>query len=221
MSTLTSLRSTARDLFIKIDPNAKVRSNDVIDSLINMGYVQVQTDGNNERREQQTEATFSTVVGQQTYSLSTNAPSFLKITAVIYNQTPLSKIYREDIFRTNNTTNSGTPMWYYIYGANVWLYPIPSAVDTVTLLYCKSLPTITSVVDSILPSDFDRAICEYAAYMACNSVEKTDKARMFLWDYTLAMSTLLSRYKMDDINYTYWLARSGWYQSPRAFYPYW
>ena len=220
MSTLTSLRSTARDLFIKIDPNAKVRSNDVIDSLINMGYVQVQTDGNNERREQQTESTFSTVVGQQTYSLSTYAPSFLKITAVIYNETPLNKIFREDILRSSSVTNSGSPIGYYIYGANIGLYPIPSAVDTVTALYCKSLPTITTSQDSLLPSDFDRAICEYAAYMACNSVEKTDKARMFLWDYTLAMSMLSSRYKMDDSTYTRSTARNTWYQSPRAFYPY-
>ena len=48
------------------------------------------------------------------------------------------------------------------------------------MIYRKKLPKITDAQDSILPKDYDEAICLYASYLAMLSVEKQAKANMLM-----------------------------------------
>jgi hypothetical protein len=73
--------------------------------------------------------------------------------------------------------------------------------------YFKRLPTITAIQDCDLPSDFDNAICAYAAYLAFNSVEKQQKAITMLSDYQFNLNTLLATYLYSDMAVNFGIQR--------------
>lgn len=215
MSSLATLRTTTRGLYLRIDPNGKIRSNDVLDSAINDGYMEVQKAGGNNRREQQDSGTFTTTSWTNTYSLPSD---FLKFSSLSYNDLAIGKTYKEDVAMTNQSTNTGVPYAYYIYGANIGFYPIPNTAGTVTYLYNKRLSTITSGVDSSLPADFDFAICLHAAYVLCGGVEKFPKAQRLLDEFEKKIGTLLYQYTIDSSDYTYKLDRWVYVPSARSLY---
>ncbi len=135
-----------------------------------------------------------------------------------YNNNEIRRMYKEDIARANQAINTGVPYGYYIYGSNIGFYPIPNTSGTVTYLYNKRLPTITTGVDSALPADFDYAICLHAAYVLCGGVEKFPKAQRLLDEFNKKMSTLLYQYTIDNTDYYFWLDRGVYLPSAKAFY---
>ena len=61
MSTLAILQTNTRNTYLKIDPNGKVWSDDVLDYYINRGYERVQQDFGYDIPECETSTTISTV----------------------------------------------------------------------------------------------------------------------------------------------------------------
>jgi len=204
MSDITTLRSIARDMFIKIDPKARVRWNTILDEYINRWYMQVQKDGWNNRREQQAEWSLVTNTNTNSYSLPSD---FLKFTVVSCEDNQIDPIERSEILKANQINAQGKPIRYYVYGNNLWFYPIPQSSYNIVYFYNKKLPKITDTQSSELPDEFDFAICLYASYLACMSVEKREKAADILWEYWNTISTLLTQYILTSDTYTYWLDR--------------
>lgn len=204
MSDITTLRSIARDMFIKIDPKARVRGNTVLDEYINRWYMQVQKDGWNNRREQQAEWSLVTDTNTNSYSLPSD---FLKFSVVSCEDNEIYPIERSSVLKANQINAEGKPIRYYIYGNNLGFYPKPQSSYNILYFYNKKLTKITESQPSELPDEFDFAICLYASYLACMSVEKREKAADVLWEYTNNISTLLTQYILTSDNYTYWLDR--------------
>jgi len=213
MSSLIELRSITRSLYLKIDPNGKIWSDQILDWYINRAYTQIQKDGGNKRREQQEDWTITTVAWVQNYLYPSN---FLKITGIVNGTLELYKTYKEDILKNWLITNTGNPSAYYIYGANIWLFPIPTWTSTIAYTYNKRLPKITESQDSLFPEDFDDAIWLYATYLWCISVEKWDKASQMYSEYQNTLSTLLFTYQVDTTENSYWIDRWHNLPSPRS-----
>lgn len=213
MSSLIELRAIARDLYLKIDPNWKIWNNSTLDWYINRGYLQVQKDWGNRRREQQADWMITTIAATSNYPYPSD---FLKITGIVNDTLELYKTYKEDILKNWLITNTGIPTAYYIYGSNIWLFPIPTSTQTISYTYNKRLPKITESQDSVLPEYFDDAICLYAVYLGCISVEKNDKASQIYSEYQNTLSTLLYTYQVDSINNSYWIDRWEYLPSPRS-----
>jgi len=212
MSSLAELRAIARDLYLKIDPNWKIWTNSTLDWYINRGYLQVQKDWWNRRREQQADWVITTIAATSNYPYPSD---FLKITGIVNGTLELYKTYKENILKSWLITNTGNPSAYYIYGSNIWLFPIPIATETISYTYNKRLPKITESQDSLFPEDFDDAICLYAVYLGCMSVEKNDKASSIYNEYQNTLSTLLFTYQVDSTDNSYWIDRWEYLPSPR------
>ena len=72
------------------------------------------------------------------------------------------------------------------------------------MLYRGNLPKITADVDSALPSDYDDAICLYAAYKLFKGVRDNNSANTFLIDYEQEINTLrLRAFNTDDLEVSY------------------
>jgi len=205
MSTLASLITLTRE-YIKIDPNARVFSDTTLTNFISRAYFQLQKDGSHRWRECVADTNIATVAGQQDYALPAD---FLKADLVRYNNQWLSTTDKRkiNIIQGNNTT--GTPNAYYIYGANLGMYPTPNTTGTIAFSYFKRLPTITASVDSLFPVDFDDGIALYASYIAFKSVNKMDMAAASLSDYGAVLGTLLASYIYDDTSVWFSYQRAG------------
>jgi len=209
MSSLQDLRIKTRNEYIKIDPSGKVRGDSTLDALLNRAYFQVQKDWQHRRPTQQAWYSFNTQQWVGEYPLPSD---FIKMDIPLYDYNPLSKTERSTLKKVlTGAFTQGKPFSYYIFGSNIGLYPVPNTTGTVDIEYMKKLPKLTASQDSILPEDFDDAICVYAAYLAFNSVTKTDKAAVMRADYNEIMSSLLSSYIYNDMNINYWYQNTGGY----------
>lgn len=211
MSSLQDLRIKTRNEYIKIDPSGKIRGDTTLDALLNRAYFQVQKDWQHRRPVQQADYSFNTVANTGEYPLPSD---FIKMNIPLYNYNPLQKTERSTLKKVvNGAFTQWQPFSYYIFGSNIGLYPVPNTTGTVDMEYMKRLPKITANQDSLFPEDFDDAICVYAAYLAFNSVTKTDKAAIMRADYNEILSSLLSSYIYNDMNINYWYQNAGWYTS--------
>ena len=209
-STRAELRADVR-IELKKDPNAKVWSDEALNTYINKAYLKVQKDGNFQWRENQANTTFSTEVWIQEYSLPTD---LAKIQLVRYEWTNLIKTTKVRLKREQSTFVSWTPSKYYIFGANVWFDVLPNWTWTVDFDYAKRLAAFTADTDtSELNVDFDLAIVKYAAFLAWSSIDgKQNTAQAQLQEYNLELDTLYSSYIFDDIqDLVYWLQRGNRY----------
>tara|TARA_R100001530_G_C4320833_1_gene155734 strand:- start:3410 stop:4060 length:651 start_codon:yes stop_codon:yes gene_type:complete len=206
MTSLVNLRTKCRDEFVKIDPNSKVWSADVLDSYINRGYTQTQKDGNYQWRENQASTTATSVSGTQEYSLPSD---FIRLKLLRYNGDQLEKVDYMSLLIENSTMPTGKPYQYYLYGGNYGLYPTPNDAQTIDIYYLKLLPTITTSQASALPDPFDDAICEFAKYAAFLSVQKQPQAQLALADYNFMIQTLMTSYINEDENIKFGYQRMG------------
>lgn len=142
--------------------------------------------------------TFSTVGGTQLYALPDD---FQRVRLLRYNG---QKCFPKDIISLKaddpNMNSTGSPYWYYIYGDNIGLYPIPNTTGTMDLEYFKTLPALTTSQDSDLPTDFDDAIMAYAAMRLMRGVGKNDMVASFREQYEDQLNTLRLKYLYDDQN---------------------
>lgn len=209
MSTLQDLRIKTRNEYIKIDPSGKIRGDTTLDALINRAYFQVQKDWQHRRPQQQAEYSFNTNQWLGEYPLPSD---FIKMDIPLYNYNPLSKTEKSTLKKVLNWSFSQwKPFSYYLFWSNIGLYPVPNTSGTIEIGYMKKLPKLTTSQGSLLPDDFDDAICIYAAYLAFNSVTKIDKASIMRSDYNEILSSLLTSYIYNDMNINYGYQNTGGY----------
>jgi len=206
MSSLTTLRTKVRNE-IKIDPNWKVWSNDIIDFSINGAYDKIQSDWNYARRENQENTTYTTISWTKEYNLPSD---FIKLDLVRYNWQELVRTTKKELKKTYDTFSNWTPYYYYIFWTKLWVDPTPDNSWTLDLDYYKRLPTITELQDSLFPDSFDLAIVKYASYLLFSQIRNDNQSNLKYQWYWLEISRLLTDYIFDDYNMSFWIQRSSW-----------
>lgn len=196
-SSLVELRVLVRTTYSKIDPNAKVRDNNVVDNYINEAYRKIQRDVWYDIPECQSSVDITTTSGTTEY---TRPNDLQKVMGFFQDWYELTRITKEYFARSR--ASESKPCSYYLYGWKIWFYPTPDSSYTINLIYNKSLPKITDTVGSELPIEYDDAIASYACYLMMISVEKQARANMALSLYMERINELYWQYINDD----YWIS---------------
>lgn len=106
--------------------------------------------------------TTSSVIGQQTYSIPTNAISIKRIE---FDGSKLERIsFREDDTVTNlqaDTDETGTPVYYFEWNELIYLRPIPSTVATIRIFTYDEPAAVTSLSTLEVPTQFHRDLVNY------------------------------------------------------------
>lgn len=203
VTTLLDLRLLTRSTYLKIDPNAKVWSDDTLDVFINQAYHKIQSDMSFEWPEYETSTTITTVAGTEMYSKPSD---FVRIIGLYDDTYNLTKTTKQQTM-INRATQS-KPSSYYLYGSNIGFYPLPDNAYSIDLLYYRQLPLLTSSQGSGLPYEYNQVIALYATYLMLISVEKQNKAVACLAEYTNIMNWLFAKDMYDDDNIAFVQQRS-------------
>lgn len=192
------MRISTRTTYLKIDPNAKVWSNDTLDIFINRGYERVQADFQYSMPECETSTTITTIAGTELYARPSDYVRMIGLYDDTYNLTKTSK-QQTMIARATESK----PSSYYLYGNNIGFYPVPDNAYSIDFLYNRKLPLLTDAQDSLLSVQYDDLINLYACYLMLLSVEKQQKAVACLAQYTVAKDSLFGTVLYDDDNITF------------------
>lgn len=147
----------------------------------------------------ETTYTVTTVVGTQQYSYPTNTIAVKRVT---YNGQKLTKInMREDDQLTGQnqaTTTTGNPIYYYEWGNNIYLRPIPN--DTKSLVvFSYNEPqqlTTTSVIE--VPSQYHLDMADYVL-SAMSAKEKNFQGAQYYkgqWEQKLLKIKMFERKRL-------------------------
>ena len=163
-TTLATLLSSERTE-LKIDNQKNIWTDATLTSYINEAIRQIQTEGNLDWAENVGGTQTDTVVaGTSAYAY---ASDLARIEVVKLDETVLTQESKATLVKRYDITKTGTPTSYYIEGANVNLFPVPTAGGTLTTTYRKRLSLLVSDSDLLaFPDDFAPAIVHYAAYKA-------------------------------------------------------
>lgn len=133
--------------------------------------------------------TTSTVAGTQEYAKPTNSLSIKRIT---YDGAKISPInMREDDALTGNnssTTAQGTPVYYFEWGSNIYLRPVPDAVGTLTI-YSFDMPQTVSAASVLdVPERYHHDIANYVLAMMALKDRNREMHQLYigLWQGKLA-----------------------------------
>lgn len=223
MSTRLELRDNLREE-IKIDDKERIWSDAILNRNLETSKRQVQQDGNHDWFFNDAENTETTVAGTREYSLPSD---FVRVErrTVLYNGNLMLKTTLNAIKRTfSDFTQQGTPNYYYVRGTIMGLHLIPNEAKTLNYLYRKKLPDYTADSDdSGMPSEFDEAMIQYAAYLTWNDVQgRQDKAVEAIQNYKQALEGLKQQYilmRAEDI-FTYNMERTTLSHKGRLPYDY-
>jgi hypothetical protein len=106
---------------------------------------------------------------------------FIRDVGVVYDGKTLQR--RDMRERTDyNSTSTGTPEAYWVWGGKLYLYPIPDAVKTCSLMYTSSPAAMAddSDVPGWVPSAYHKALVFYAVQLAKGSEGAGDAANYWL-----------------------------------------
>lgn len=204
MTTLSGLRSRTRTE-LKIDPNGRVWSDNVLNQNINQAVKQIQQDGDYNWFFNDNVYSVPTVVSTATYAMPSNYVR-LELGSIKWNNNPLDPRDYRTLFRDFDLTQEGTPGWYYLRGTNVGLYPIPNAVQTLTYLYRGSLTSMSADTDdSGMPDTFDEAICAYAEFLCWMDVKDREAQERAFEKYNVTMEGLNAQYlgRRDEADFQF------------------
>lgn len=201
MTELIDLRSNARQQYTKIDPNWKIRDDNLVDFYINEAYYKVQRDWNYDWKVCEQYANLETD-GSAMYDLPT---TFVRIEDLTINWIEPKRIKRSEIIRSDELT--GVPYYYYIHRKQIGFYPVPDGTVNIDMIYREKLPKLTDEQWTELDEDFDWAISLYAAYLMLLSVEKTEKASTILNQYYNYINDLFWM-DINDVDVSFSLTRS-------------
>lgn len=199
MASLTNLRQLVTD--ITRDPNNRIWNLATVDRAINSAYQTVQQELENFIDETNATQTISTTASTQEYTL----PSlFLKLQSVTNDGNALFRTEKKKIIENGNITTTGSPIYYYIRGNEIWLYPTPTTAWTLSIDYTALLPTITDSVDSEAPELLDQAIANKAAVTLFKQVQKLAEAQVREQEYQNEINLArLSLLKDENLTYRY------------------
>ena len=115
------------------------------------------------------DTSISTVVGQRVYDFPTN---FISIKRVEYLGVKLEPVdFRDDdrlSVSNSATTSTGSPQYYQIWGKQIYLRPLPDAVNTLTIYGYKEPALLTTASTTLsVPSEFHFDLVDYVAMQLC------------------------------------------------------
>lgn len=197
MASLTTLRQLVTDT--TRDPNNRIRPLATVDRAINNAYMTVQQELENFIDATNATQEITVIAGTQEYVL----PSlFLKLQSVTYNNNALFRTERKKIIENGTITSNGSPIYYYIKGNEIWLYPIPNNGGTLSVEYTTLLPTITDSVDSEAPELLDQAIAYKAVVTLFKQVQKLQEAQVRELEYQNEINNArMSLIKDENLTY--------------------
>lgn len=170
MASLTNLRQLVTD--VTRDPNNRIRPIAIVDRAINSAYMTIQQELENFIDATNATQTITIIPWTSEYTL----PSlFLKLQTVTYNNIALFRTERKKIIENGTITSTGSPIYYYIKGNEIWLYPTPQEAGTASIEYTALLPTITTSIDSEAPELLDQAIAYKAVTILFKQIGKPER----------------------------------------------
>lgn len=170
MASLANLRQLVTD--VTRDPNNRIRPIAIVDRAINSAYMTIQQELVNFIDATNATQTITIIPWTSEYTL----PSlFLKLQTVTYNNIALFRTERKKIIENGTITSTGSPIYYYIKGNEIWLYPTPQEAGTASIEYTALLPTITTSIDSEAPELLDQAIAYKAVVILFKQVWKPER----------------------------------------------
>lgn len=204
MASLANLRQLVTD--VTRDPNNRIRPIAIVDRAINSAYMTVQQELENFIDATNATQTITIIPWTSEYTL----PSlFLKLQTVTYNNIALFRTERKKIIENGTITSTGSPIYYYIKGNEIWLYPTPQEAGTASIEYTALLPTITTSIDGEAPELLDQAIAYKAVTILFKQVWKPERElreQEYQGEINMARLSLLK-----DENLTY---RKVWTEYP-------
>ncbi len=206
MSSLVTLRQIVSDT--TRDRNNKIRPIDIVDRAINNAYMTVQQELENFIDATNDNTTITTIAGVQEYTL----PSlFLKLQSITFNGNALFRTERKKIIENGTITSTGSPIYYYIKGNEIWLYPTPQEAGTASIEYTALLPTITTSEDSQAPELLDQAIAYKAVVILFKQVQKIQEAQVREQEYQQEINLArLSLLKDENLEFRKWWGVYSW-----------
>lgn len=204
MSSLATIRSNIRTTYLKIDPNAKVWSDGTVDYFSNIAYWQVQSDFWYSIPECEASTTITTIAATQEYDKPSD---FARVSGLFQDNFKLTPTSKQNTMI--NAAQQSKPASYYLYWSKIGLYPTPDTTYTISMLYCRVLPSLSESQDSELPTDMEDLVVLWACYLMFLSVEKEAKARLILNQYMSAKDSLFWKYMYDDDSMTYSIPRNN------------
>ena len=109
----------------------------------------------------ETNTTFSTVAGTQTYALPTDFKAMERVRLTYPTNSFQDLTYRPFEYLgqiTSISTLTGPPQDYSIYAQQIWVYPIPDTVYTITEYYEQELASLSSSGDNAWMVDGEELI---------------------------------------------------------------
>lgn len=196
MASLTNLRQLVTD--VTRDPNNRIFPIAIVDRAINSAYMTIQQELENFIDATNATQTITIIPWTQEYTL----PSlFLKLQTVTYNNIALFRTERKKIIENGTITSTGSPIYYYIKGNEIWLYPTPQEAGTLSVEYTTLLPTITTSIDSEAPELLDSAIAYKAVVILFKQIGKPERE---LWEQEYQSEINMARLSLlKDENLTY------------------
>lgn len=196
MASLTNLRQLVTD--ITRDPNNRIFPIAIVDRAINSAYMTIQQELENFIDATNATQTITIIPWTQEYTL----PSlFLKLQTVTYNNIALFRTERKKIIENGTIASTGSPIYYYIKGNEIWLYPTPQEAGTASIEYTALLPTITTSIDSEAPELLDQAIAYKAVTILFKQIGKPERE---LWEQEYQSEINMARLSLlKDENLTY------------------
>lgn len=204
MASLTNLRQLVTD--VTRDPNNRIFPIAIVDRAINSAYMTIQQELENFIDATNATQTITIIPWTQEYTL----PSlFLKLQTVTYNNIALFRTERKKIIENGTITSTGSPIYYYIKGNEIWFYPTPQEAGTASIEYTALLPTITTSIDSEAPELLDSAIAYKAVVILFKQIGKPERE---LWEQEYQSEINMARLSLlKDENLTY---RKVWTEYP-------
>lgn len=109
--------------------------------------------------------TASTVASTQEYSRPTNAITLRRISYAGVKLQPITMREDDAITMMNQaTTQTGTPAYYFEWGASIFLRPVPDAVGTLKIYSCDKPQTVSSTSTLDVPDRYHPLLADYLVY---------------------------------------------------------
>lgn len=139
-------------------------------------------------------ADVSSVAGQADYTMP--SVNIAAVESLHYNGYPIPGVPYPEVENyiknlPDSSTGSGDPQFWYEWAGTLTLFPAPSSVGTITLLY-TSMPTeVTSTTDSlVLPDKYFKRLVEFCLVQAHEMDEDFDAATYKSEQFTNGLDTM-------------------------------
>src|SRR5213595_601276 len=147
--------------------------------------------------------TFNTIVSQATYPLLSNVPDMLVIHSLhlkgqLIRNTSFVEA-QEFIIRSNDSSTSDSPSFWYEYAGTITLWPTPSAIVPITIFYSK-VPTLitTNTAPLSLPDSYFKAIVDFCLTQAHEMDENFPAAQAKANQFDSAIQRQAFRTRSED-----------------------